>query len=192
MFTPAPEQLNQPVQSAIKLLCVFMLCLSPGFSEGIPAENKQQQLIKTLAKEFLTHKAEENARQLNASHYRVTTKPLDKNIRLTSCKTPVQLVDLSQTEYGHQLLKAQCENNWEVLVTGMIHIYTPILVSNKKLPKRHKIQEPDIGWREVDISQLQDGFLTRPGDAISKYLQIAIQAGTPLNRNQLTSQLPPF
>ena len=184
MPTPNPSQLfSHSLKGNIFKLFFILALLS---SERSFAENKQQRLIKETSKEFLTSKATKNANELNASHYKVITRPLDKNLHLTPCKTPIKIKDLSPMKYGHQLLKVQCENHWDVLVTGMIHIYVTALVSKKKLPQKHQIQESDIDWKEVDISQLTNDYLIKPDDAIGKYSRITLPTGTPLSKEGLS------
>lgn len=166
-------------------IIIFATCLC--FSHHGHTDTRPQRLIKEASGEFLENKAVEIAKSLDASHYKVVTTPLDKNMRLPLCKTPMHIQDLSQAKYGNQLLRIHCKNHWDVLVSGMIHIYVAVLVSKKTLTKNHKISESDIDWQEMDITQLPNGFLTRPEDAIDKYPQTGIKAGTPLHREQLSN-----
>lgn len=175
---------NRLIGSTLKL--IFILAIV--FSENSFAENRQQRLIKESAKEFLTHKAIQSAKELNASHYKVTTKPLDKNRHLTQCKTQLRINDLSQMKYGNQLLKIRCERHWDILVTGTIHIYVAALVSKKTLTRKHRIRESDINWQEVDISKLENSYLTRPEDVIGKYPNTTIPSGTPIIRKAISNE----
>ena len=155
------------------------------FNETYSSAYLHQQ-IKESAEQFLDKKAQKNARQLNASHYKVTIKALDKNIQLTRCRTPIQVEDISEVNYGRQLLKAHCPNHWDILVTGKIQIYVSALVTSKTVAKNHKISETEIRWQEIDINLLSSGFLTRPEHAIEKYAKAPIQIGTPITSRLLT------
>ena len=179
-----PKKIQDPVYGLNGILLSVGLCLC--LSGQTYAEAKPQRLVKEAAREFLENKAIASVKAFDANHYKVITKPLDKNIRLVPCNTPIQIEDISQAKYGSQLLKAHCRDHWNILVTGMTHIYASVLVSSRKLVKRDKISESDIRWQEADISQLPNGFLSRPEDAIGKYPNTIIQAGTPINCKQLT------
>ena len=162
---------------SVHLQLLFILSLLSPFAG---AEGFQKQLTRT-AEAYLQQKAEQTANSMNADNFQIKIRPLAEHAKLPTCKTDIEMKDFNQTPYGEQILQAVCKDHWKLLLKARIRIYLPVIVSTQTIRSGKLITEQDIEWQSRDISQLSQGYFTKPQQVIGKLANATIKPDTPLN-----------
>ncbi|MGY0216814.1 flagellar basal body P-ring formation chaperone FlgA [Endozoicomonadaceae bacterium StTr2] len=127
------------------------------------------------------------AKQVNASSFRVVPKPLGNRLNLTACDAPLTVEPLSSQSKGVQKLKVSCSSpkKWKVHTQARIEIMARVLFSNTTLPSGSKVNADQVSYQEMDIAKLKRGYITRLEQLHNKTVRRTVRPNTLLTPSLL-------
>ena len=169
-FTPV-------VCGTLALLCTI------AFSNA--AEEKFHRQLLDATHNYLIQKAEKVAHRLDSDRFQVRIQPLKKQIRLPACQLPLDIKDITQSDYGAQHLEVSCTGHWKQPVKGRIQVFLPMIASTRSIGVNRVIKETDIQWLSKDISTLAGGYYTQPEQVLGKRAKTVIKAGSTIDQKMI-------
>lgn len=160
---------------------LILLILQQG--QALAAAHDHQDLRNSI----IAFVKQQTASMPGKTSYRVDE--IDRRINLPQCgKIEVFLPDGSHL-IGNTSVGVRCseKNGWSIFVPVQIKISLDLLISARKLPPGHTLQQDDLSTQTTEITQA--GGITEPGQAIGKVLRYGIAAGQILREDMLR---PPY
>lgn len=161
----------------IRVLVVFLtLFISP----LLQAEQESQSL-DALKEKIENYVLASLATEPN-SKIQVNVDPIDTRLKLKQCKdsdlvafNPYQVPMLRANIIG---IKCQgTDNRWTLYVPVKVSVQKPVLVAKHLLTRGTRISAEDLDVREVDVSQLKQGYFNKPEEIINKVCKNIISEG---------------
>lgn len=84
-------------------------------------------------------------------------------------------------------VRCEAGSGWEVAVTVKPDIYLQVLMAKETLERGHVLSAADLTRRKFNISNLRNGYITRPDDAVGLTLKRRVRELQPLSQSQLDS-----
>lgn len=112
---------------------------------------------------------------------------LDPRTRLGRCRRTSASMPPATRLWGRTQVLVRCEDpgGWSVNVPLMVRVHAPVLVTARALGRGERIDEADLGQREMDLTQLPLGVLTQPSQALGSTTVAALPAGATLRPDML-------
>ncbi len=127
--------------------------------------------------------------QTEAMHGRVEIEvlALDPRTRLAPCDRTAASVTAGTRLWGRTNVIVRCETpgGWSVAVPIVVRVHAPVLVTARALGRGERIGEADVSIRELDLTQLPLGVLTKRDRAVGRTTVAALPAGATLRADML-------
>lgn len=159
---------------ALSLLCLYPLQVAsqpanPASSEQNPALHSHQQIIQT-ARNYLG----QNIDREDYTRSEIIMGNLDSRLRLARCQRPLsaQLAPGSRFS-GKTTVHVKCDsaNPWTVYLNADINLYAEALHSAGPLNRGDILNEADLEYIEVNLSQIRNGYYTEMEQLVGQQLK---------------------
>lgn len=119
----------------------------------------------------------------------ITVKSLDSRLKVKACDRNALELLLPQNNNTYQLktvgLKCHKPQKWTIFSPIDIKISSPVVISAKPIPKGKIIEASDLIIQKRNITNLTQGFYTKPKNLIGLISNRSIAMGEPLFLRQL-------
>lgn len=161
----------------------LLILLILQYGQALAAAHDYQELRNSI----IAFVKQQTASMPGKTSYRVDE--IDRRINLPQCgKIEVFLPDGSHL-IGNTSVGVRCSENkgWSIFVPVQIKISLDLLISARKLPPGHILQQDDLSTQTTEVTQA--GGITEPKQVIGKVLRYGIAAGQILREDMLR---PPY
>ena len=145
-------------------------------------------LIKESAAQFLT--SEYQASQPDKVEIKIGG--LDSRLRLEKCSQPLSYsLQDKMGNGGNVSVQVTCKSgeNWTILVPAQAKVFRQIAVAARTLQRGQQINEGDLDYQSLDMSQYRQGFAVNKEDIIGKEVRYSINKGDAFRSSALDSPL---
>jgi flagella basal body P-ring formation protein FlgA len=143
--------------------------------------------ITKAAEDFLEHRISQTDRQITPR-----AGQLDPRLTLARCDQPLEGFLGAGTEIGSRtIVGVRCSGSspWKVYVPVDLVEMRPVLVARQALPRGHLLTANDLVLEDRDVSRINAGFVTIPGDVVGHRLKRQLVSGSVLSPLMLETQL---
>jgi len=136
----------------LAILCLAMLMFQP----LIAAQEEIQS--KTSITESITQFV--NSQYTKGYKIKLKTQKLDPHLRLTHCSTALEIFyPVGSRKLGATTLGVRCtgDDPWKIYVPTQIHVYGPVVVSKRALPRGTILHTDDVELAKRELSQATSG-----------------------------------
>lgn len=172
------------------MAALLLLAAHPPASaaQQVPAHTSADQVVAT-ADAFLERQVQQYLETGKISgRHQIRMGRLDPRLRLAGCEKPLEAsLENTDTPLGRITLRVRCEGvaRWSVFVPAQVSLFRDVVVSTRPLKRNTSIQAADITLAERDISQLRQGYLLDPAEAIGNTTVRGLAADQPLSPSQI-------
>lgn len=113
---------------------------------------------------------------------------IDSRMRLADCNVPLKIRRHGQRAGQNRLLfKVSCPSPspWQLYIPVTREQYLPVAIASHPLHQNQILTEQDVELRELDVSQLNNGYFSDLSLVIGRKLRRPIATGAPLKPNTL-------
>ncbi|MDP2795677.1 MAG: flagellar basal body P-ring formation chaperone FlgA [Sulfurisoma sp.] len=112
---------------------------------------------------------------------------IDPNNQLVSCPSFDVAMPPGARPWGRTQVSVRCqaEGGWSLFVPVHIKVSGDYLVTARPLGQGQMLQDADLARQHGDLTEMPNGILTDPGQAVGRTLAMALPAGRPLRGDML-------
>ncbi|KFI21696.1 flagellar basal body P-ring formation chaperone FlgA [Nitrosococcus oceani] len=157
------------------LFWFFLLALLPSYGLGLTKDNQSLAEIQEVAHNFVL----KQARSL-PGNIEVTPGSLDRRLRLPKCSHPLKAFFPSGSRpRGNTTVGVRCtgETPWTVYLSVKMAVYGKVLVATHAISSGFPLSLADLRLERRDLSELRQGYLNEPAQAVGKRLKRPVGLG---------------
>ena len=121
-------------------------------------------------------------------NYKTSVEYVDSRIRVPDCPGGYEVELPTRTRlWGRINIPVRCNKGakWFISLPVKIQVFGQYLVSSRQIQGNSRLSQGDFVLSEGDLSDLPDGFVQRPEDAIGRQVIRPIPPGNPIFLNNL-------
>jgi len=169
-----------------------LLLLTPAFGLSALAQTTEQNTpprqdlgaLQKIAEQFMKVQTTGLAGTVN-----IAVEPVDSRLNLASCASPQAFMPNGGRLWGRTTIGIKCiaPSPWTVYVRATVQVIAEYIVTSAPLAQGQVIGPNDITKVKDDLSNLPNGIITDPAQAIGRTANISLALGAPLRQDALRS-----
>jgi flagella basal body P-ring formation protein FlgA len=174
-------------QKLCSCLLLAALCAMSSFTHASTMSHPEQlidvteQFLEETVKDYLSRS------NIDARHEIVVSR-LDPRLRLNQCDQPLAAsFGNSAPPIGRVTVRVSCEGSspWSVFVPAQVRLYREVVVAHRSLLRDTVLSAADVSLAERDVSNLNQGYLTRLEEVLGNKLTRPTQPDQVITPNQM-------
>ncbi|HEX4974615.1 MAG TPA: flagellar basal body P-ring formation chaperone FlgA [Pseudomonadales bacterium] len=111
----------------------------------------------------------------------ILVSSLDDRLQLASCEKLHVTLPVNQSYNRRINAKVDCLDSasWSITVAVSIQVFKPVAVASNQLLRNHRIRAEDIGFAEVELGSLKQGYFSSSQELIGLQLKRNLMAQAP-------------
>ena len=158
IFRRDSQRLRKSAAVLVALCAIGQLAHASTMSHSKQLIDVTEQFLEGSVVDYLSRT------DIQARH-EVKVSRLDPRLRLNQCDQPLT-ASLTSTSapIGRVTVRVSCQGSspWSVFVPAQVRLYRHVIVASKSLLRDTVLSESDVSIAERDVSNLSQGYLTRP------------------------------
>lgn len=152
------------------------------------ADTISVQQIKQSVSSFLSDWSNTDNSNHPTRRYEVEIGYIDPNLNLAPCPTePLIEPAIGSQRVGRVTAKVTCNSAWSIYVSANIRAFESIVVTATAIPRESQISKEQLLLKEMDVTNLRQGFYTVPDDVVGSVAKRALPMDTILTPNSVTA-----
>lgn len=146
------------------------------------------ELIKDSVAQFLTSEYQAS----NPDKVDIKIGNLDSRLRLEKCNQPLSYILQDKIGNGGNVsVQVSCKSgeNWSILVPAQAKVFRQVAVAARTLQRGQQINETDLNYQSLDMSQYRQGFAVNKEEIVGKEVRYNINKGDAFRSSALDSPL---
>lgn len=164
-----------------QLLLMITGCL---LSSAVVADSVREQILTTVTNHLQSYYLQGNSLEANSTRrIEISVDHIDPRLTLPDCSQPLQAsLNSNQRPVGKLSVKVQCsgERPWSKYVPAEVHVFTPVLVANRNLPRGSLLTASDMDLVEMDLATVRRTSVSDPFQIEGMELRQSLSAGNPV------------
>ncbi|VXC31316.1 Flagella basal body P-ring formation protein FlgA [Pseudomonas sp. 8Z] len=165
---------RQLLAKSLRALPVLLALPLIGYSGSAAAAITTTDELIGAAESFLEQAVVEYLQRSEIQgRHEISINRLDPRLRLPKCDQALSVrLETPAQPIGRVTTRVRCDGSspWTVFVPGEVRLFRDVLIMTRPMKRLSVIGASDVSLVEQDISQLNQGFLTDPSQAIGKKL----------------------
>ncbi len=173
-----PTAMNQLIKTRLFILLPFICVTNTVYAGFHPIDEIRETAINYVQQ----HVAGNN------SDVRISSKPLDKRLRLPLCESPLESFFPHANNNGRNTtvgIRCHGPKPWSIYVGVTVNIFKDVVVSVRTMARNSIITDNDIQLKRMSINHLSGAYIEDAKKIIGLQLTRPLQINTPV----LTSML---
>jgi len=153
---------------------------SPAPTNGPPRQDLG--VLQQVAEQFIKIQTTGMSGTVNA-----TVEPVDSRLTLVACASPQAFLPNGGRLWGRTSIGIKCTapSPWTIYVRATVQVVAEYIVTTVPLVQGQTIGPNDITKLKGDLSNLPNGIITDPAQAIGHIANISLAAGAPVRQDAL-------
>lgn len=172
----------------VRIFCIVIALFSYSTHTTANEYHRSQDIHQDVSNFLTRHYDDQYANPTTTSEIEISVNRIDPRLKLFKCANPLTLSLKDSGNIGGNIaVKTQCqgEKPWSIYVSAKVSIYEDVLVAMNHLPRGTVIDESDIDFARINISEIGNYFADDFNQVIGKSLSRPIKRGSPIRLTQL-------
>jgi len=178
------KSLSKALLSLLLLLPVFGLSALAQTTEQNTPPRQDLGALQKIAEQFMKVQTTGLSGTVN-----IAVEPVDSRLNLAACTSPQAFMPNGGRLWGRTTIGIKCiaPSPWTVYVRATVQVIAEYIVTSAPLAQGQVIGPNDITKVKGDLSNLPNGIITDPAQAIGRTANISLALGAPLRQDALRS-----
>jgi flagella basal body P-ring formation protein FlgA len=178
------KSLSKALLSLLLLLPVFGLSALAQTADQNTPPRQDLGALQKLAEQFMKVQTTGLSGTVN-----IAVEPVDNRLNLAACTSPQAFMPNGGRLWGRTTIGIKCiaPSPWTVYVRATVQVIAEYIVTSAPLAQGQVIGPNDITKVKGDLSNLPNGIITDPAQAVGRTANISLALGAPIRQDALRS-----
>ena len=176
--------LSKALLSLLLLLPVFGLSALAQTADQNTPPRQDLGALQKIAEQFMKVQTTGLSGTVN-----IAVEPVDSRLNLAACTSPQAFMPNGGRLWGRTTIGVKCiaPSPWTIYVRATVQVIAEYIVTAAPLAQGQIIGPNDITKMKGDLSNLPNGIITDPTQAIGRTANISLALGAPIRQDALRS-----